>query len=287
MSTAVITIVAGRHQHLRRQQWALSVQTAPPDFVVVVGMDDAEAAEFTAAGPLPGKRSQIISLNEPVRAEGLPLAAARNAGARAALERGAQTLIFLDVDCIPHTGLVERYTAATTAEHQAVLHCGEVQYLDEDSARLPVTAFAPDLLSGRAHPARPVPNEGSQDSDLWEMFWSLSFAVSAGTWALVGGFDEQFVGYGGEDTDFGYRAHRAGIPLRWWSHAQAFHQYHPSRQPPVAHLADIVRNANLFGDRHGFFPMRGWLDAFADLGLAGYDRTTGHWQVITAAGQSS
>ncbi len=40
----------------------------------------------------------------------LPLAAARNLGARCAAERvGADTMIFLDVDCIPAPGLVDDY----------------------------------------------------------------------------------------------------------------------------------------------------------------------------------
>jgi hypothetical protein len=41
----------------------------------------------------------------------------------------------------------------------------------------------------------------------------------------------------------------------------------------VQHVADIVRNANRFHARHGFWPMDGWLDAFAGLGLVAADRS--------------
>jgi hypothetical protein len=50
--------------------------------------------------------------------------------------------------------------------------------------------------------------------------------------------------------------------------------------PPVEHLADIVRNANRFRERWGWFPMRGWLDAFAARGLAGPEPDGAAWRVV-------
>jgi hypothetical protein len=273
MTTAVITLVAGRHTHLRRQQWGLSVQTRRPDLVVVVCMDDPVAAAAATAGPLPGP---VLTVPVPVRDGRLPLAAARNAGAAAALAAGAATLVFLDVDCIPSAGLVARYGEVAT---DGVLHCGGIRYLSAAESELPITGFHLGRLAGSEHPARPEPAAGSVDSADWQLFWSLSFAVAAPTWRRLGGFDERYAGYGGEDTDFAYRAHRAGIGLRWEAGATAFHQFHPTRTPPVDHLADIVRNANLFFDSHGFFPMTGWLAAFAERGLATLDEKTGRWAV--------
>jgi hypothetical protein len=46
-----------------------------------------------------------------------------------------------------------------------------------------------------------------------------------------------------------------------------FHQHHDVLDPPVQHLEDIVRNARTFFDRWRFWPMDGWLRAFAELGL--------------------
>ena len=37
--------------------------------------------------------------------------------------------------------------------------------------------------------------------------------------------------------------------------------------PPVEHVADIVRNARLFHDVWGTWPMQGWLDEFERRGL--------------------
>ena len=41
--------------------------------------------------------------------------------------------------------------------------------------------------------------------------------------------------------------------------------------PPRRHLHDIVRNARRFADRHGWYPMTGWLEVFAAEGLIRYE----------------
>jgi hypothetical protein len=274
VSTAVITIVSGRHQHLLNQQRGLRSGTRLPEHYVVVAMDDSAALRLTGSGPLAGAAPTIHQMSISV-GRGLPLAAARNLGATTALAAGAETLIFLDVDCVPSPSLVEMYSAAVAAEQVPALHCGVVRYL---GAEVDAGAVPAGELSGPAHPARPNPEAGraisSQD---WRLFWSLSFAVSSRTWRELGGFHEGYVGYGGEDTDLGYRAFRKGLPLRWLGGADAFHQYHPTERPPVRHLADIIDNATIFHRRWGFWPMQGWLDAFAELGLASYDATGDRW----------
>lgn len=75
-------------------------------------------------------------------------------------------------------------------------------------------------------------------------------------------------GYGAEDTDFGHRSARRGVPLWWVGGAHAYHQYHPTATPPTQHLGDIVANANVFFDQWGWWPMLGWLEAFRAAGLA-------------------
>jgi GT2 family glycosyltransferase len=103
--------------------------------------------------------------------------------------------------------------------------------------------------------------------DNYDLFWSLSFAVTPATWRRIGGFCELYRGYGGEDTDFAHSAAGAGVGLRWVGGAHAFHQHHPVSNPPVQHLDDILRNAQVFHRRWGWWPMSGWLDAFAAQGL--------------------
>lgn len=255
--TAVVTVVRGRHDHLRTQQAGLARSTAAPDLRCVVAMADPAIADVVGPG--------VAVVDCPVAGDALPLARARNTGAEWALRRGADLLIFLDVDCIPGRTLVGRYVEAHRTVGVDALLGGPVTYLPPMPGGYPL-----DHLDGltRPHPARPAPPPGSvvtaSDHDL---FWSLSFAVSASGWRRIGGFCEDYSGYGGEDTDFGAVARARGVPLIWVGGAHAYHQHHPVSDPPVEHLADIVANARVFRRRWGRWPMPGWLDSFERSGL--------------------
>ncbi len=310
--TAVVTIAHGRHEHLRGQQWGLARQSVGPDLHVVVAMGDPEVAlvaheaadEGAHRGAHQGAhegahesafrdahdpygQARVVTVHLDTAGEQLPLAHARNAGARAAMQAGADRLVFLDVDCIPAPGTLERYAAVLDAAERdpaspgPVVACGTVAYLPQVPHP---RAYRTDSLAELAdpHPARPVPDDGQVvvGADL-RLFWSLSFALTAADWERVGGFGEEYVGYGAEDTDFGQRLGAAQGTMLWVGGAAAYHQHHPSETPPVRHLASIIRNANVFRDRWGWFPMEGWLAAFAERGLARLDPVTGRWVVTT------
>jgi len=275
---AVITIVSGRHEHLFNQQRGLAGGSRLPELYVVVAMDDTAALELSIAGPLASTDTRVLPVSIAADGGGLPLAAARNAGAAAALHAGADTLIFLDVDCVPSPPLVAAYVKAVAAEHASELICGVVRYLEAGFDIVDVLAGA---SVGEPHPARPTPEPGiAIASKDWQLFWSLSFAVSARTWLALGGFCEQYTGYGAEDTDLGYRAFLSSVDISWIGGADAYHQYHPTERPPVRHLRDIVANATIFHTRWNFWPMEGWLAAFRDLGLAEYDPVRDNWAVV-------
>lgn len=267
MSTAVITLVKGRRNHLVNQHRALLGSTLAPDHYVVVAIDDPEVREWQPDGAL---RPLVVSMSG--GADGLPLAAARNLGARSAIDLGADLLVFLDVDCLPSVDLVTAYAAVACREQTpSQVLCGPVAYLPPP----PPGGYDLDALDDIAdpHPARPAPAPGEVvvARDGHHLFWSLSFALRTEVWTRLGGFDEAYVGYGAEDTDFGQRVAGAGLPLTWVGSACAYHQYHPVSDPPIEHVEDIVRNANRFRDRWGFWPMTGWLDAFAARGLVELD----------------
>lgn len=274
VTVATVTVVRGRHEHLRRQHLELALGTRIPEHVVVVAMGDEQVAAVVQDGPLRG-RAEVLELDAGTP---LPLAAARNAGAELAFARGADIVVFLDVDCIPTRDLLDSYVGAwsrTSATSLRLLN-GPVAYLDPPG---PGGYTDVDLRRARPHPARPAPDPGSLlRTDDHTLFWSLSFAVDLATWSAIGGFDESYTGYGGEDTDFAQRAREVGAAMWWVGGARAHHQWHPVSDPPVEHLQDVVRNTNLFHDRWGWFPMEGWLEAFAERGLAHHDRRTDRWR---------
>ena len=179
-------------------------------------------------------------------------------------------LIFLDVDCIPSAELVEKLAAA--AQHDDGLICCEVLYLLQDAVH---DGWSERGLTdvGSPHPARSFPVTGMTREPNHGLFWSLAFAIRADTFDQIGGFDEAFSGYGAEDTDLSFRAAAQGVPLFFVSQCRAFHQRHESFDPPFQHFMDVVQNANRFRARHGFWPMRDWLQSFSDLGLMTFAET--------------
>lgn len=257
----VVTVAHGRHDHLQAQRVGLrEVAKGVPH--VVVAMGDPAIADLLADD------EDVILVDLPADPAGLPLAAARNAGVARAVEVGADLVVLLDVDCIPGPELLRRYVEAATLAGEDLL-CGPVTYLPEGVR----PAAVADLLPlTDPHPARPSPPDGDvvRGGDL-DLFWSLSFAATPATWQRIGGFCEEYVGYGGEDTDFAWSAGARGVGLTWVGGAHAYHQWHPVSRPPVEHLDDIVRNARIAHRRWGRWPMTGWLDAFAERGLVRWD----------------
>ncbi len=270
VEVAVVTTVSGRREHLANQRRGLEAGIRPPDLHVVVAMGDP------GVRVLLGDERACHVIDVPV-ASLLPLAAARNAGAMAALRAGARTLVFLDVDCIPSATLVARYASlAADPRHATSILCGQVSYLPP----APSGDYDLDRLRDLAppHPGRPaLADDDVRRTDAYHLFWSLSFAMSAQAWATVGGFCEDYAGYGGEDTDFGQSAKAVGVDMCWVGGAAAYHQHHPVSDPPFEHLVEILENARVFAARWGWWPMAGWLSAFEEAGLIELDETGTSW----------
>ncbi len=265
----VVTIAHGRHARLAEQHRSLALGSRRPDLYTVVAMDDDRITDATDRG----LAREVLHVDAP--GAGLPLAAARNRGVEHLAEQGADVVVLLDVDCLAGVSLVAAYADAVRAAPDRVWS-GPVTYLPYG-----VVIDHPAELAGhdRPHPARPAPRPGEQvRSTRPELFWSLSFATTPQTWARVGGFDEAYVGYGGEDTDFAQRARAASVESWWLGSARAFHQFHPVSSPPVEHLDAILRNGRLYAERWGEWPMVGWLEAFEGLGLV--RRAGGSWERV-------
>ncbi len=256
MSLSVLTLVRGRRDHLVNLIAGLSASTQQPDELVIAYMQDEPHAG------LPETAFPVRTVLVP--GEPMPLAAARNRAAEAA--RG-ETLVFLDVDCIPSPTLIARY-AETAGEG---VRLGEVLYLPAGAVDNGVDAAKLDRLGVR-HPAKPAiaPDEIRPTPNHGEL-WGLSFALSAADWRAAGGMDERYVGYGAEETDFAARLERAGVPMAWVGGARAWHQHHAVHVPPYQHFDAILRNATLFRATWGRWCMDYWLGQFVDRGMIRID----------------
>ena len=255
---SVLTLTRNRTDHLRNLLKGLAQSSRLPDECVVIYMN--EPAKPVMETPFECRHYTYTDPNEK-----LPLPMARNTSAQKAT---GDILLFLDVDCIPAKEMVGAYEQAIAQAPDSVL-MGAVDYLSEASKPLLKQGWTESLL--RAH-SQPHPKRDASNLPLlsieenYGLFWSLSFCMQRDLFDQLGGFSECYPSYGAEDTDFAWKARAQNVPLRWVPDALSFHQYHPSPVPPWHNFESIVRNARIFYDRWGQWPMEGWLQVFANEG---------------------
>ncbi|TJZ84421.1 glycosyltransferase [Paracoccus hibiscisoli] len=253
-TVSALTIAAGRPAHLRNVVAGFQAQQHKPCELIIGVMQDHDYDD------LPATDFPIRQIR--VTAPELPLSAARNAVADAAC---GQVLVFVDVDCIPAPDFIAGYLARM--EGRRGLFMGEVLYLPQGATDQGLDF---DRLAGLAvkHSDRQgPPAQGIAPCGDYRCFWSLNFALWRADWLAGPRFDEDFTGYGGEDTDFGRAWSEAGLPIWWIAGGRVYHQYHPHCMPPVHHLHSVLRNTEVFARKWGHRTMEHWLHAFRLMGL--------------------
>lgn len=208
-TVAVIIPAFNRVGLLQRTLAGIAAQTTPPDEVIVVddGSDDDIAAGVAA-----------ITLPVPVTVlrrerSGYGAGAARNLGAAQAT---SEVLLFLDADCLPAPGLVAGHLAWQRRADNLVVVGGR-RFADTGRTRLD------DLAAGTADlDAITVPRTDWRDrlvrrstrlrhgTEAFRAVLSGNLSLMATLFDAVGGFDEGFTTWGGEDTELGWRLWQSG-----------------------------------------------------------------------------
>ncbi|WP_051215027.1 glycosyltransferase family 2 protein [Granulicoccus phenolivorans] len=213
---------------------ALAGQEFDGDFEVIVVLDGpSEAVERVLAGyadRLPVRRL----VQDPQRG----VAAALNRGYAAAAGR---VLIRCDDDLTPGPG----WLAGHLAQHTGDTPVGVISVTRDvfDPVNRYVEVYArPANQQSRARAYALAPEER------WTL-WAACASIDRAAWAAAGGFDESF-GYG-EDSELGYRLHRAGVtmlvdPALEVAHRGPIHEV--ARRVPRAYLAGESRRR--FAERH-------------------------------------
>jgi len=243
---SVVIIVKERYLALCRTMTGLKKSLYPPVEFILVNMNqvDVELSEM----PFPVRQVSIECTAK------LPLAAARNAGMAAAC---CERVVFLDVDCIPAPDMLSVYAQEWVDDQ---LLSGQIRYLPANASERsdePENLYADSVVDPIRSGLTGLP---------YELFWSLNFGCSKTLFSRIGRFDENYLGYGAEDTDFAFAAREKCVLIKSVP-AIAYHQYHDSYSPPLNHLLDIVLNANRFYAKWRQWPMAGWLAKFEESGL--------------------
>ncbi len=253
---SLVTIVRGRKNHLNNLLRGVLLSTVIPDEIIVVDMDEAPY-EIRISGLNIRYVRFPQSSSKPV-----PVAQARNLGAQRAKH---EIICFLDVDCIPSKKFFETLLNQSNINHGLIM--GQPAYL---LRRVDLNCSESFLfMNSLLHPERPVITT-VEKTTTYGLFWSLAFLISKSLFETLEGFDENYEGYGAEDTDFAFRNKEFGIPL-YLSEAIVFHQQHPVYSPSLNAFNEIISNCKIFYDKWKLWPMDNWLSEFAQLNLIAWN----------------
>lgn len=199
-------------------------QTLPRGAFEVIVADDGSSDDSKAVAESFQDRLRLRYVVQPDL--GFRAGTARNIGARLAT---ADLLIFLDTGSMVGPSFVVGHITAHWCPGPPLGVIGmSYGYNPED----PINGLDPALLSGA--PEILVARHGNDprfhdiraeefarcDGDLsrklvpWMLFWSGNCSVPAAEFRRVGGFDEDYRGWGGEDIDLGRRLARSGLTLQ-------------------------------------------------------------------------
>lgn len=219
---------------------SLAQQSFPQDCYEILLVDNGSSdgtGEMVESLAIPNLR-HIVQGNS-----GRP--GARNRGVR---EARGDLVLFTDADIIAEPDLLERHVAFY-GEHPgcAVVGCEiQVDSLEEYE----------DVRSGKRE--RRTLHKDSKERLFWLYFLTGNALVPREKLLEVGIFDENFIGYGHEDLELGYRLEKNGVPILYNPKAVNYH-WHPvgfEEQCGKMHLAGVstVRFFNKHRDsRIGFY----------------------------------
>jgi glycosyltransferase involved in cell wall biosynthesis len=130
------------------------------------------------------------------------LAAKRNLGMA---EAKSDFVVFSDDDCVPEKNFISKYLDIKRRNQRDTVFCGEVRFPPEWIAASSYYRFRDSL-----HPKYPVSQKAIGFNRIVVMnmgFWKPDFL------RIIGGLNEDFIGYGCEDVELGWRLCSLGFKL--------------------------------------------------------------------------
>ena len=231
---SVVIPTYNRLEELQHTIPALLASDLPrADFEILVA--DSQSSDGTAeylAG-LAQTAPSVRHLPGPYSGRG----AARNAGIAAAT---ADVVLFNDSDIIASPDLLRRHLRRHEATGNIAVVGLEVQVKDLQ-----------EYERKRDHPEQRGPLHASTRKRLpWLYFLTGNASVRRDDLLRIGGFDENFTGYGHEDLELGYRLEKAGVQIYYEPLAVNYHWQFVPHEDQVEKMKLAGRSSVRFYRKH-------------------------------------
>lgn len=241
---SVVITTYNDHRRLSITLSGFLSQTFPPMFEIIV-VSDGESKDSYAETLRIVNRYHSTTL--PFRAERLEpessdfrLAASRNLGI--SLSEGSR-IIICDCDTFPsekfvgcHLELPDDCVGIGLRKRISIENSERVlcsgQSINENMLRGLVYANDDRVTGNRRDEFHAL--QAGRNNVPWKICWGCNFSAPAKLIKKLGGFDTEFVGWGGEDEDLAERLHRSGAPFVALTDCFVYHFDHPARTTQTA-----------------------------------------------------
>ena len=210
-------------------RWDLLPEAPAPTVTVVITHYEQQPQLDRTLAALAGQAHQVLvaddgSADAPVVPPGVQLVRQADLGFRAGAARNlgaahaaGEVIVVLDADTVPEPGFVAALVRHAAASPD-VLAVGRRRHADlsGDGRELPEPAWLREAYAASGDLL-------DADGRSFRFVVSAVLACRRELFADLGGFDERYVGYGGEDWDLAYRAWNAGAVLVHERDAVAWH----------------------------------------------------------------
>ncbi|MBI5699416.1 glycosyltransferase family 2 protein [Candidatus Saganbacteria bacterium] len=165
-----------------------------------------------------------------IRQENLGRPGARNRGIT---EAKGEIILLTDADMLADINLLYEHLKAHENHPAAAFEGSTYNYLENGKA-------AP-YIKEKLRPGQKLK---------FSYFLTGNLSIRKQTLLDIGGFDQDFAGYGWEDIELGYRLSKAGVPLYYLPSAVNFHDHQVEAEDMLKRKYHMGRSALIFYQKH-------------------------------------